>query len=144
MNIDFCNVGFLGFDVVGTIVDWRSGVARAADPFLEEHGLDVDPLDFADEWRSLYQPAMQRVRSGERPWVKLYVLNTSSIARTGEVDTPLWHRAGMDTAELGMGVKAAPASEGYEALKTGKDRVVSEGRRQVYRPGRQQHPARHR
>ncbi len=46
----------------------------------------------------------------------------------GEVDTPFWHRAGMDTTELGLGEKAAPtkvASEGYEAMKAGKDRVVS-------------------
>lgn len=46
----------------------------------------------------------------------------------GEVDTPFWHRAGMDTTELGLGVKAAPtkvASEGYQAMKAGKDRVVS-------------------
>lgn len=46
----------------------------------------------------------------------------------GEVDTPFWHRAGMDTTELGLGVKAAPtkvAHEGYEAMKAGKDRIVS-------------------
>lgn len=46
----------------------------------------------------------------------------------GEVDTPFWHRAGMDTTDLGMGVKAAPtkvAKEGYDAMIAGKDRVVS-------------------
>ena len=46
----------------------------------------------------------------------------------GEVDTPFWHRAGMDTTKLGLGEKAAPtkvAQEGYEAMKAGKDRVVA-------------------
>jgi 2-haloacid dehalogenase len=76
-NLD--HVGFLGFDVFGTVVDWRSGVARAAEPFLKAHDIDFDPLAFADEWRSLYQPAMQRVRSGERPWIKLDVLNRENL-----------------------------------------------------------------
>jgi len=76
---DFSDVGFLGFDVFGTVVDWRSGVARAAEPFLTSHGIDVDPLTFADEWRSLYQPAMQRVRAGDRPWVTLDLLNRENL-----------------------------------------------------------------
>ncbi|MGY3282854.1 hypothetical protein ACVW05_000426 [Pseudomonas fulva] len=50
------DIGFLGFDVFGTVVDWRSGVARAAEPFLCRHQIDIDPLEFADQWRSLYQP----------------------------------------------------------------------------------------
>ncbi|MHC8407033.1 haloacid dehalogenase type II [Pseudomonas sp. TMB3-21] len=72
-------VSFLGFDVFGTVVDWRSGVARAAAAFLQRHGLNVDPLDFADQWRGLYQPSMQRVRSGERPFVTLDVLNRENL-----------------------------------------------------------------
>jgi short-subunit dehydrogenase len=46
----------------------------------------------------------------------------------GEVDTNFWHRAGMDTTKLGLGEKAAPtkvAKEGFDAMKAGKDRVVS-------------------
>jgi 2-haloacid dehalogenase len=76
---DLRYVGFLGFDVFGTVVDWRSGVARAAEPFLHNHGLDVEPLAFADEWRSHYDPAMQQVRSGARPWVRLDVLNRENL-----------------------------------------------------------------
>lgn len=63
--------GFLGFDVFGTVVDWCTGVARAAQPFLQQYRIDIDPFDFAGAWRALYQPAMHRVRSGERPWVRL-------------------------------------------------------------------------
>ncbi|WP_244552644.1 haloacid dehalogenase type II [Bradyrhizobium sp. Ghvi] len=79
MPIDFSIVGFLGFDVFGTVVDWRTGVARASEPFLARHGIEVDPLVFADEWRALYQPSMQKVRAGERPWVKLEVLNRENL-----------------------------------------------------------------
>jgi 2-haloacid dehalogenase len=72
-------VGFLGFDVFGTVVDWRNGIARASENFLRTHRIDVDPLDFATEWRSLYQPAMQKVRSAERPWVPLRTLNRENL-----------------------------------------------------------------
>ncbi|WP_263264622.1 haloacid dehalogenase type II [Pseudomonas entomophila] len=71
--------GFLGFDVFGTVVDWRNGVARAAQPFLDRYAIDVDPLNFADEWRGLYQPSMQRVRSGERAFVTLDVLHRENL-----------------------------------------------------------------
>lgn len=53
---------------------------------------------------------------------------TITLLLPGEVDTPFWHRAGMDTSKLGMGEKAAPtkvAEEGYQAMKAGKDRVVA-------------------
>jgi 2-haloacid dehalogenase len=79
MTVLSASIGFLGFDVFGTIVDWRSGVARAAEPFLRKHGIAIDPLAFADAWRSLYQPAMQRVRSGERPWVRLEILHRENL-----------------------------------------------------------------
>lgn len=79
MSDAFSDVGFLGFDVFGTVVDWRSGVARASEPFLRRHRIDVDPFAFADEWRSLYQPAMEQVRSGRRVWVKLGQLNRENL-----------------------------------------------------------------
>lgn len=79
MGGKLADVGFLGFDVFGTVVDWRSGVARAAAPFLEHHGLRLDPFDFANAWRALYQPAMEKVRSGQRPWVRLDVLQRENL-----------------------------------------------------------------
>lgn len=75
----FEHVGFLGFDVFGTVVDWRSSVARAVEPVLKRQGLGVDPFRFADDWRALYQPSMEQVRSGERPWVKLEILNRENL-----------------------------------------------------------------
>jgi 2-haloacid dehalogenase len=67
------------FDVFGTVVDWRSGIAAAVRSFASGHGLDIDSSAFADSWRGRYQPAMQRVRSGERTFVSLDVLNRENL-----------------------------------------------------------------
>jgi 2-haloacid dehalogenase len=67
------------FDVFGTVVDWRSGIAAAIGSFAGSHGLELDPYAFADSWRGQYQPAMQRVRSGERPFVSLDVLHRENL-----------------------------------------------------------------
>ena len=54
----------LVYDVFGTCVDWRNGVARDAQRILKPLGYELDWLAFADAWRALYQPAMEVVRSG--------------------------------------------------------------------------------
>ncbi|WP_315969029.1 haloacid dehalogenase type II [Corynebacterium provencense] len=71
----------LVFDVFGTVVDWRGGVARQSAQFLRRHAPAVDPYDFADRWRAEYQPAMERVRSGERPFVRLDELHRENLDR---------------------------------------------------------------
>lgn len=81
MNSPFQQIGLLGFDVFGTVVDWRTSVARACEPFLRTHGIAADPFDFADAWRAQYQPAMEEVRSGRRPWARLEVLNLENLQR---------------------------------------------------------------
>ena len=84
----------LVFDVFGTVVDWRSGVARAIAPFLAAHGrADLDPFALADAWRKQYQPAMEEVRSGRRPFTRLDVL----------------HRENLEKVMLAHGVQAAAA-----------------------------------
>lgn len=70
----------LAFDVFGTVVDWRSGIARDVAPLLETLGRsDITPEAFADGWRTRYQPAMARVRDGERPFVILDVLHREML-----------------------------------------------------------------
>ncbi|RKP45196.1 haloacid dehalogenase type II [Trinickia fusca] len=69
----------LVFDVFGTVVDWRSGVAREAAQFLAGHGVDADPFAFADAWRRRYSPAMEEVRSGRRPFERLDVLHRENL-----------------------------------------------------------------
>jgi 2-haloacid dehalogenase len=67
------------FDVFGTVVDWRTGVAAAVRRFAGEHGLELDADAFADAWRSRYVPAMRRVSAGERPFVPLDVLHRENL-----------------------------------------------------------------
>ena len=87
----------LGFDVFGTVVDWRNGIARQVAPFLAGHGSPLDPWQFADTWRSLYQPAMAQCRSGARPYVRLDLLHREMLV------TAL-HQHGIPAADI-------PASE---------------------------------
>jgi len=67
------------FDVFGTVVDWRSCVAREAAPFLSRYGASADPHAFADAWRRRYAPAMEEVRAGRRGYVRLDVLHRENL-----------------------------------------------------------------
>ena len=89
----------LVFDVFGTVVDWRSGVARELAGYLSAIGrTDLDPFLLADAWRRRYQPAMEEVRTGRRPFTRLDVLhreNLDGVLRDHGIDP-----AGIDAAEL--------------------------------------------
>ena len=69
----------LTFDVFGTVVDWRTSIAREGRAFGERHGIEADWIRFAEDWRALYQPSMSRVREGERPWTPLDDLHRESL-----------------------------------------------------------------
>jgi 2-haloacid dehalogenase len=71
----------LFFDVFGTLVDWRSGVAREGQAILAPLGHRLDWAAFADAWRGEYQPGMEEVRSGRIPFSKLDVLHRHNLAR---------------------------------------------------------------
>ncbi|MBC7471598.1 MAG: haloacid dehalogenase type II [Ramlibacter sp.] len=57
----------LAFDIFGTVVDWHGAIAREVDALQ----LGVSGDAFALAWRAGYQPAMQRVRSGELGWTRI-------------------------------------------------------------------------
>lgn len=95
------DVRALVFDVFGTVVDWRGGVAREVRRLLP--GLDAEAL--ADAWRGRYVPSMDRVRRGELPWTTLDDLHRASLdellGEFGAPDAPsavrhelvlAWHR----------------------------------------------------
>jgi len=69
----------LFFDVFGTLVDWRSSIAREARAILSPLGFAIDWEAFADAWRAQYQPAMDEVRSGRLPFSKLDVLHRRNL-----------------------------------------------------------------
>src|SRR5687768_6484404 len=68
------------FDVFGTVVDWRTSVSRDLADFARQKRIPgIDWLEFAVEWRRLYQPSMEEVRSGRRAWTILDVLHRESL-----------------------------------------------------------------
>jgi 2-haloacid dehalogenase len=69
------------FDVFGTLVDWRTGVAREAERVLKPLGHNLDWAAFADAWRGEYQPGMEEVRAGRIPFSKLDVLHRRNLER---------------------------------------------------------------
>jgi len=81
MAFDPAAVRALFFDVFGTMVDWRSGIARESRAILEPKGHKLDWIAFADAWRGEYQPAMEEVRSGARGFERLDVLHRRMLER---------------------------------------------------------------
>ena len=125
----------LVYDVFGTCVDWRTGVARAAERILKPLGYTIDWLAFADAWRALYQPTMEEVRSGRQPYVALDILHRRMLdqirPRFGlqKIDSKVaddlnlaWHRldtwpdVGPGLARLKRTFILAPCSNGNIAL----------------------------
>jgi 2-haloacid dehalogenase len=125
------------FDVFGTCVDWRTSVTRAGAELGARLGIEgVEWAAVADAWRARYQPQLDTVRSGARPWANLDVLHREALddvlaefqleaAVPGpERDrlTLVWHRLDPwpDTVEgltrLKRRYVIAPVSNGHIAL----------------------------
>jgi 2-haloacid dehalogenase len=102
------------FDVFGTVVDWRTGVAREVEAFFGRHRIDADATAFADAWRAKYQPAMERIRSGNRGYVPLDVLHRENLE---EVLADFGIEASIAPAEL------AEFSRAWEKLPPWPDSV---------------------
>ena len=66
----------LVFDVFGTLVDWRSGVADA----FRASAVPGDPHELADAWRARYKPILEEVNSGARPWGDFDELHRATLA----------------------------------------------------------------
>ena len=69
----------LAFDVFGTVVDWRAGVAAEMAAVAKERHLTVDAPAFADAWRSRYLPYLERIRRGDMPWQALDGVHRASL-----------------------------------------------------------------
>ena len=123
------------FDVFGTLVDWRTSIARESEAILAPLGYAADWFAFADAWRGEYQGAMEEVRSGRLPFCKLDVLHRRNLDRIlprfdagalGEEDrrrlNMAWHRldAWPDVpsglGRLKRGYLLAPVSNGNVSL----------------------------
>lgn len=125
----------LVYDVFGTVVDWRNGVARDAERILKPLGYTLNWIAFADAWRGLYQPTMEEVRSGRAPFVKLDILHRRMLdqirpkfglekldAKVADDLNLAWHRldawpdVGPGFARLHKRFLLAPCSNGNIAL----------------------------
>ena len=123
------------FDVFGTLVDWRSSIAREARALLAPRAIAVDWERFADAWRDQYQPAMEEVRGGRLPFCKLDALHRRNLdivlreLSLDRVDEPTrvalnlaWHRldawpdAAAGLARLRDKYRLAPCSNGNISL----------------------------
>ena len=91
----------LAFDIFGTVVDWHGSIVREVQALYPQ----VDADAFARAWRAGYQPAMQRVRSGELGWTRIdelhrlildEILPRFGLAHLGEPQRQhlnrVWHR----------------------------------------------------
>ena len=72
----------LFFDVFGTLVDWRTAIARETEAMLKPRGTALDWPAFADAWRGEYQGALEEVRSGRMAYCKLDVLHRRNLEVT--------------------------------------------------------------
>ncbi|WP_445190982.1 haloacid dehalogenase type II [Sphingomonas sp. Tas61C01] len=70
----------LAFDVFGTVVDWRSGIAAQSARFLVAIGRpEIDAAAFADAWRSRYIEVMASFRASGRVFEPLDVLHREML-----------------------------------------------------------------
>ena len=69
------------FDVFGTVVDWRTGIAREVESIAKKNDISLNPFDFADAWRAEYQPAMEEIRKGRRSFTILDILHMENLKK---------------------------------------------------------------
>src|SRR5580698_8027219 len=67
-------------DIFGTVVDWRSAVTADGEELGRRKGITgVDWQEVADQWRGLYAPSMNKVRTGELAWTNLDALHRMAL-----------------------------------------------------------------
>jgi 2-haloacid dehalogenase len=121
----------LAFDVFGTAVDWRGSIIREGAEWNREHGLQIPWDQFADRWRAGYLPAMDKVRRGVLPWMKLdglhrlilnELLDEFQVAGLSEEDkdhlNQVWHRL-MPWADTCSGLRRLKSQYVLAALSNG-------------------------
>jgi len=108
------------FDVFGTVVDWRTGIAREVESVAKKNDISLDPFDFADAWRAEYQPAMEEIRKGRRSFTILDILHMENLKKIASK----FNLHNLSDEDFKMLVKAwhrlpgwPDSSEGLNALK---------------------------
>jgi 2-haloacid dehalogenase len=109
----------LFFDVFGTLVDWRTSIAREVERILKPRGHAIDAPAFADAWRGEYQPAMDEVRAGRIGYCKLDVLHRRNLERI----LPRFEIAGLEEAVLHNLTLAWHRLDAWPDVPPGLDRL---------------------
>jgi len=117
--LDPASVKALIFDVFGTVVDWRTSIARESELVLKPRGYAFDWLAFADAWRDEYQPAMEDVRTGKIPFSKLDFLHRRNLERI----LPRFKVSGLDEATMQHLNKAWHRLDGWPDATPGLQRL---------------------
>ena len=108
------------FDVFGTVVDWRTGIAREVEGIAKKNNILLDPFDFSDAWRAEYQPAMEEIRKGRRSFTILDILHKENLKKIASK----FNLHNLSVEDFDMLVKAwhrlpgwPDSSDGLNALK---------------------------
>jgi 2-haloacid dehalogenase len=112
------------FDTFGTVVDWRGGLISSLQAWGVARGVTADWPGFVDAWRAEYVPSMAKVRTGEREWADLDVLQRESV----EVLAPKFGASGLDGRALDelvlMWHELPPWPDSVEGLRRLRARYV--------------------
>ena len=117
--LDPSSVKALFFDVFGTVVDWRTSIARESEVILKPKGYALDWLAFADAWRDEYRPAMDEVSNGVVAFSKLDVLHRRNLERI----LPRFKVSGLDEATMRHFNKAWHRLDGWPDSAPGLQRL---------------------
>jgi 2-haloacid dehalogenase len=115
-----CEIKAVLFDTFGSVVDWRSGVARDVAAFAKHHRIGVDAVAFADAWRAKYEPSMEPIRNRSREFVPLDQLHMENLHATiAEIDL---NAADFDNRDIAVQRQPRPAAADGATGETALDR----------------------
>ena len=107
------------FDVFGTVVDWRTGIAIEVQMIAKKYNIELNADDFADAWRAEYQPAMEQIRSGKRSFTILDILHLENLKKI----TPRFNLNNLSNADLNFLVTAWHRLPGWPDSSQGLNKL---------------------
>ena len=107
------------FDVFGTVVDWRTGIAIEVQMIAKKYNIELNADDFADAWRAEYQPAMEQIRSGKRSFTILDILHLENLKKIA----PRFNLNNLSNADLNFLVTAWHRLPGWPDSSQGLNKL---------------------
>ena len=107
------------FDVFGTVVDWRTGIATEVQMIAKKYNIELNADDFADAWRAEYQPAMEQIRSGKRSFTILDILHLENLKKIA----PRFNLNNLSNEDLNFLVKAWHRLPGWPDSSQGLNKL---------------------